>query len=89
MISLAQKVMACRPPVHRCALFLHKKFLLFCLESIYKEIWYKIEDPIQFLRILKIHDIIGQHLMCELYMHGYFLRHDQSFNPVPFMGTFI
>ena len=24
--------------------------------------------------------------MCELYMHGYFLRHDQSFNPIPFVG---
>ena len=78
--------MACRPPAHCYALFLHEKFLLFCLESIYKDIWYEIEDPIQFLHILNIHDIIRQHLMCELYMHGYYLKHDQSFNPFPFMG---
>ena len=77
IFSLAQQVMACKPPAHSYAIFLHEKILLFCLESIYKEIWYEIEDSIQFLRILKIHDVIGQHLMCELYMHGYYLKHDQ------------
>ena len=78
--------MACKPPTHSYALFLHEKIIFFCLESIYKDIWYEIEDPIQFIRILKILDIIGKHLMCELYMHGYFLRHDQAFNPIPFVG---
>ena len=24
--------------------------------------------------------------MCELYMHGYFLRHNQAFNPISFIG---
>ena len=78
--------MACRPLAHIYALFLHEKFLFFFLESIYKEICHEIEDPIQFLRLLKIHDIIGQNLMCEIYMHGYLLRHDQAFNPIPFAG---
>ena len=59
MFSLAQQVMSCRPPTNRYALFLHEKLIFFCLESIYKEIWYEIEDPIQFFCILKIHDIIG------------------------------
>ena len=27
--------------------------------------------------------------MCELYMHGYYLKHDKSFNLVPFMGDII
>ena len=68
MFTLAQKVMAYRPPTHSYALFLHENLFFFCLESIYKEISHDIKDPIQFLRILKIHDIVGQHLMCELYM---------------------
>ena len=59
MFTLAQQVMTCRSPTHSYALFLHEQFLFFCLESIYKEICHEIEDPIQFLRILKIHDIIG------------------------------
>lgn len=24
--------------------------------------------------------------MCELFMHDYFLKDDQTFNPIPFMG---
>ena len=46
MFSLMQQVMACRPPAHSYALFLHEQILLFFLESIYKEICHEIEDPI-------------------------------------------
>ena len=45
-----------------------------------------IDDPIQFFHILRSHNILNQHLMCELYMHDYFLGDDQSFNPRPYMG---
>ena len=76
IFSLVQQVMACRPPAHSYVLFLQQQFLFFFLESIYKEICHEIEDSIQFLYILKIHDIIGQHLMCELYIRSYFLGHD-------------
>ena len=78
--------MAYRPLTHIYALFLHEQILSFCLESIFKEICHEIEDPIQFLYIFKIHDIIGQHLMCKIYMNCYFLNHDQAFNPIPFVG---
>ena len=80
--------MACRPPTHIYALFLHEKFLLFCWESIHIEIIHEIEDPIQFLPILRIHDVVNHRLMCELYMHDYLFSDDQTFNPVPFVGDF-
>lgn len=86
MFTLEQQVMACRPPTHSYALVLHEKFFFFYLESMDKEINDEIEDLIQFLHIIRIHDIVNQHLMCELYMHGYFLRDDKIFNPIPFVG---
>jgi hypothetical protein len=49
MFSLAQEVMACRPPASSYSLFLHERFLLFCMESIKNEISYKIENGVQFL----------------------------------------
>ena len=86
MLSLAQQVMACRPPASSYALLLHEKFILFCLENIKKDVSHEIEDSEQFLRILRIHDIVTQHLMYELYLHGYFLRDDKEFNLVPYVG---
>ena len=78
--------MDCQPPAHSYALFLHEKFLFFFLERIHSEISHEIKDPIEFLRILRIHDVLNQHLMCELYMHDYFLSDDRTFNLVPFFG---
>ena len=86
MFSLAQQVMACRPPTHSYALFLHEQYIFFYLESIRHEVNHEIKDPIQFYRILRIHDVLNQHLMCELYMHDYFLSNYQTFNPIPFVG---
>jgi len=40
----------------------------------------------QHLHIIRIHDIVNQHLICELYMHGYFLKDGESLNLVSFMG---
>jgi hypothetical protein len=86
MLNLAQEVMACRPPASSYSLFLHERFLFFCLESIKNEISHEIEDGVQFLQILRAHDVPTQHLMCELYMHGYLLRVDREFNLVPYVG---
>jgi hypothetical protein len=86
MFNLVQEVMACRPPASCYSLFLHERFLLFCMESIKNEISYKIEDGVQFLRIMRHHDVPTQHLMCEFYLHGYLLRLDREFNPVPYVG---
>ena len=83
MLHLEQEVMACHPPASSYSLFLHERFLFFCLESIQKEISHKIEEVVLFLRILRAHDVPTQHLMCELYMHGYLLRVEREFNPVP------
>jgi len=86
ILNLAQEVMARRPPASSYSLFLHECFLFFCLESIKKEISHEIEDGVQFLQILRAHDVPTQHLMCELYMHEYLLRVDREFNPVPYVG---
>ena len=32
------------------------------------------------------HDVPTQHLMCEFYMHGYLLRVEREFYPVPYVG---
>lgn len=85
MFNLVQEVMACRPPASCYSLFLHERFLLFCMESIKNEISYEIEDGVQFLRILRSRDVPTQHLMCEFYLHGYLLRLDKDFNPVPYV----
>jgi len=45
-----------------------------------------IEDPMQFLRILRTHNHLNQHLLCDIYMHNYNLENDQSFNKVSYMG---
>lgn len=74
MLNLTQEAMACCPLASCYSLFLHERFLLFCLESIQKEISHEIEDGVQFLWLLRAHDVPTQHLMCELYMHGYLLR---------------
>jgi len=86
MFNLAQEVMACHSPASCYSLFLHECFLFFYMESIKNEISYEIEDGVQFLRILRSHDFPTQHLMCEFYMHGYLLRMDRGFNPVPYVG---
>ena len=78
--------MAFQPHTHSYALFLHEQYIFFCLESIHYKVSHEIEDPIQFLCILRIHDVLNQHLMCEMYMHEYFLSYDQTFNRVPFVG---
>ena len=49
MFSLVQEVMACRPPASFYSLFLHERFLLFCMESIKNKVIYEIEDGVQFL----------------------------------------
>lgn len=77
MFSLVQQVMACRPPASSYAFFLHEKFLFLFLESIKKEVSHEIEDYVQFLCILRVHDLVTQNLMCELYSHGYFLCSDK------------
>jgi hypothetical protein len=86
MYDITQQVVTCRSPSLSYALFLHEQYLFFCLECIYQEMVYNIKDPIQFLRTLRSHDILTQHLMCELYMHNYLLRDDKKFNPVPYVG---
>ena len=86
ILNLAQEVMACRPPASSYSLFLHERFLFFYLESIKKEISHEIEDGVQFLQILRAHDVITQHLMCELYMHEYPLCVDREFSLVPYVG---
>ena len=86
MFSLAQEVMECHPPASSYALFLHEQFIFFYLESIKKEISHEIEDGVQFLQILRAHDLETQNLMCELYMHGYLLHENKEFNPVPYVG---
>lgn len=86
MFNLAGEVMACRSPASCYSLFLHEHFLLFYMEGIKNEISYEIEDGVQFLRILRSHDVPTQHLMCEFYMHGYLLCLDREFNPVPYVG---
>jgi len=57
MFNLAQEVMACHPPASCYSLFLHESFLLFFMESIKNEISYEIEDGVQFLRIMRSHDV--------------------------------
>lgn len=86
MFNLAQEVMACRPPPYFYSLLLHEHFLLLCMESIKNDIIYKIEDGVQFLRIMRHHDVLTQHLMCEFYLHGYLLFLDREFNLVPYVG---
>lgn len=86
MFSLAQQVMACLPPSSSYAFFLHEHFIFSCFEIIKKEVSNDIKDTIQFLHILRIHDAVAQNLMCELYLHGYFLRNDKEFNLVPYVG---
>lgn len=86
MFNLAQEVMACRPPTSFYYLFLHECFILFCMERIKNEIGYEIEDGVQFLRIMRGHDVATQHLMCEFYMHRYLLHLDKEFNLVPYVG---
>lgn len=86
MFSLVQEVMACRPPASCYSLFLHERFLLFFMESIKNEASYEIEDGVQFLQILRNHDMPTQHLMCEFYLQGYLLRLDRYFNPVSYVG---
>ena len=86
IFSLSQQVMACLPPAHSYSFFLHEQYIFFCLESVHQELSHVIEDSIQLLHILRSHNILDQHLMCEVYMHDYVLGNDQSFNPVPYMG---
>jgi hypothetical protein len=86
MFNLAQEVVAFLPPTSCYSLFLHERFLLFCMESIKNEISYKIENGVQFLQIMRHHDVPTQHLMCQFYLNGYLLRLDRDFNPVPYVG---
>lgn len=70
-------------PASYHSLFLHEGFLLFFMESIKNEISYEIKDDVQFLCIMRSHDVPTQHLVCEFYLHGYLLCMDREFNPVP------
>jgi len=85
MFNLVQEVMACHPPASCYSLFFHECFLLFYMESVKNKISYEIEDDIQFLWIMRSHDVPTQHLMCEFYLHGYLLSLDRDFNPVPYV----
>jgi hypothetical protein len=57
MFNLAQEVMACLPLASCYSLLLHERFLLFCMESIKNEISYKIENGVQFICIMRHHDV--------------------------------
>lgn len=81
-----QDVMECRPCTSFYSLFLHECFLLFCMESIKNEVSYEIEYGVQFLQIMRSHDVPTQHLMCEFYLHGYLLHLGKEFNPVLYVG---
>lgn len=56
------------------------------MKSIRNKVSYEIEDGVQFLRILRSHDVPTQHLMCEFYLHRYLLHLDRDFNMVPYVG---
>lgn len=49
MFNLVQEVMAYHPTASCYSLFLHERFLLFCMEIIKNEVSYEIEDGVQFL----------------------------------------
>ena len=57
MFNLAQEVMACCPRASCYSLFLHERFHLFCMESIKNKISCEIEDGVQFLWIMRSHDV--------------------------------
>ena len=40
----------------------------------------------EFLEAVQEIDLHRQHLMCELYMHGFILETEQKFNVGPFLG---
>ena len=86
MFKLVQEVITCRPLASFYSLFFHEHFLLFCTESIKNEVNNEMEDGVQFLWILRSHDVPTQHMMCELYLHRYLLRLDRDFNPISYVG---
>lgn len=86
MFKLVKEVMACHSPTPCYALFLHENFPLFYMESLKNEVSYEMEDFVQFLWILRSHDVPTQHLMCELYFYGCLLYLEKDFNPIPYVG---
>ena len=86
MLTITQELLACRSPATAYALFLQEQCLYFQLTSIYEQFPYQFKDYMEFLEAIRESDLHRQHLMCELYMHGFILETKQKFNIRPFLG---
>ena len=74
MMTITQEMLACRSPATTYALFLQEQYVYFQLMSIYEQKPYQFKDYMDFPEAIRESDLHRQHLMCELYMHGFILE---------------
>ena len=86
IFSLYNDALSCRAPTTNYALFLTERYLLLKVKVVRagKSTTFKaIEESVHYCND---QDEQVQRLLCELYMHNFFLEEDMDNNPSPFIG---
>ncbi len=84
--SLYSDTLSCQAPTRNYALFLMEIFLLLKVKAAKAGKPVEIKATPDFIKFFREHDEKVQCLLCELYMHNFFLEDDRDRHPGPFIG---
>ena len=79
-------MLSCRAPTTNYALFLTEWYLLLKVKAVGARKSTTFKTIEEFFQCCNDQDEQVQHLLCELYMHNFFLEEDTDNNPSPFIG---
>ena len=86
VFSLYSDVLTCRAPATNYALFLVERYLLLKIKAGREGKPTNFKTIEEFFHCCNDQDEQVQRLLCELYMHNFFLEEDRDSNPSPFIG---
>jgi len=86
--SIYLHALSCQVPATNYALFHMERYLLLKLKAAKAGESAEIETTLDFFKCFREHDEKVQRLLCELYMHNFFLEEDKDSHPGPFIRDF-
>lgn len=86
MLTITQEFLACRSHATTYAIFLQEQYLYFQLTLVCEQLPYQFKNYMEFLESVWESDLHREHLIYELYMHGFILEMEHKFNVGPFLG---
>ena len=86
VLKLADQALACRPPPIFYDLCLKEQFLLFQLMLTLKNVNAKFKIAQEFYGLYQTLPPWQQNLLCELYVHNFFIPSETQWNPFIYIG---